>query len=134
MRRHEALCQPALPLPPAKPLVAPVGSPHSSAATCPCLRAAPLLDFYSVLGVQRGASDSDIKKAFYQLAKKFHPDTNQVGAGTDQLGLNADVRQLSALQSRLFAALAACAASRLRPRRLTTERRGTLEAEPPLAC
>ena len=35
-----------------------------------------MMDPYQVLGVTRGASDEEIKKAYRNLSRKYHPDAN----------------------------------------------------------
>ncbi len=34
------------------------------------------MDYYDVLGVQRNATEADLKKAYRRLAMKYHPDRN----------------------------------------------------------
>lgn len=40
-------------------------------------------DYYAILGVPREASDADIRKAFRQLARRYHPDITKGRAGTE---------------------------------------------------
>ena len=53
-------------------------------------------DYYEVLGIQRGASKDEIKKAFRSLAREYHPDINrEEGAETRFKEINEAYEVLS---------------------------------------
>lgn len=41
-------------------------------------------DYYTTLGVERGATDAEIKKAFRRLAQRWHPDVNTDPAAAER--------------------------------------------------
>lgn len=62
----------------------------------------PTRDYYEVLGVPRGATESEIKRAYRQLARKYHPDVaeDKVHAGEHFKEINEAYEVLSDAQKR----------------------------------
>ncbi len=88
--------------PPPRPAPAPVAAPAAHAAAAPALTPAALqallamlhakeTDHFQVLGVKQDATASQIKVAYFQLAKAYHPDTVPASAPPEVKKLCADV-------------------------------------------
>lgn len=63
------------------------------------------VDYYKVLGLKKGASDDDIKKAYRKLALKYHPDKNKSPSAEEifkEIAEAYDVRNFCLLISIFF--------------------------------
>ena len=59
-------------------------------------------DPYKVLGVDRNASDDDIKKAYRTLSKKYHPDAN-INNPNKEKAAQAEIRMAAAMRAAVTA-------------------------------
>ena len=52
----------------------------------------PNKDYYKVLGISQTNDEKQIKNAYYDLAKKFHPDTNH---NNSNIGDNTNINDIN---------------------------------------
>src|SRR6202167_1019096 len=50
-------------------------------------------DYYAILGLERGASDEQIKKAYRRLARKYHPDVSKEAGAEEKFKEDAEAYQ-----------------------------------------
>jgi DnaJ-class molecular chaperone len=50
-------------------------------------------DYYAVLGLKRGASEDEIKKAYRRLARKYHPDVSKEAGAEEKFKEVAEAYQ-----------------------------------------
>jgi len=51
-------------------------------------------DYYSILGIKKGATDDEVKKAYRKLALKYHPDKNKAADAEEKFKLVAEAYEV----------------------------------------
>ena len=60
---------------------------------------ADYIDYYKILGINKGATTDEIKKAYRKLARKYHPDLNPNNAEAKKTVSAGERRQRSTQRS-----------------------------------